>query len=82
MSKLSLLTQNAKGGTPLWKENLGYAALFMENEEKTIIADAFEGMGSTYKRRDKTHITISKGAKRFEFNSFNDLFTHLEKTMK
>lgn len=82
MSKLSLKTQNTKGGNPLWKADLGYTAIFIESEENKIIADAFEGYGVGYKRRDKTQIIISKGSKHYTFNSFDSLFNHLEKTVK
>ena len=82
-SKLSLKTQNSKGGTPLWKPDLGYASLFIDgSESKNIIVDAFEGSGYSYKRREQTKIQIGGAGKYFTFNSFDELINHLEKTLK
>ena len=79
MSKLKLKTQNTKGGNPQWKEDLGYTALFLDSEDNRIIADAFEGLGASYKRREQTQIIITKGNVNHVFPSFDSLWNHLER---
>lgn len=79
MSKISLKTQNRRGGNPLWKSDLGYAAIFIDEEKNTIIADAFEGSGDSYRRREMSVIEISNGLKTYTFNSFEELFNKLER---
>lgn len=82
MSKLSLKTQNTRGGTPLYKPDLGYIVSFCDNERNRIVTDAFDGFGNTYKRRNFTKITISNDLHTFTFNSFDELIKSLLPTNK
>jgi len=56
MTKVDYKVQGVRGGNPQYKENVGYVSIFADN--LTITADAFEGFGSDYKRREQTQITI------------------------
>lgn len=58
-AKLSLKTQGIKCGTPQWKEELGYAACYLNDKDRHVIAvDAFSGSGTNYKRREENLINI------------------------
>jgi len=80
-SKLSTKIQGVKGGNLSYKEQNGRVVLFLDSSENNIIADAFAGCGASYKRREQTQIVIAKGSEMFTFNSFDDLFNHLQKTI-
>lgn len=54
---LQVKTQNKRGGAPQFKENLGYATVFLDDDNK-IIVDNYEGFGETYKRAKETNVTI------------------------
>lgn len=57
MNKINYKVQGVRGGNPSYRENVGYVATFVDG--LTIVADAFEGYGDTYKRREENLITIS-----------------------
>lgn len=58
MKNIAVKTQNSKGGTPLYKENLGYVTTFIGHSADSIVVDAFEGQGDDYKRRELMEIRI------------------------
>ena len=59
-NKFSLLlkTQNKKGNEPQFKENLGFASVFLNNNVMVSI-DLFEGHGNNCKRLDQPKIQIA-----------------------
>ncbi len=59
MAKLSLKTQNTKGGSPLWKERLGYTASFLDGKGgNRIICDAYIGEDSQRREREEVNIEL------------------------
>lgn len=56
---IAVKTQNRKGGTPIWKEKLGYICTFIgDNMERYIGVDAYEGFGDNYRERKTPEIRI------------------------
>ena len=82
IAKLSIKTQGVKGGNPQYKERLGYASTFVDNSENVIIVDGFDGVGENYQERVNSKITFQKGNRMIQFDSFDDLFNLLEKTIE
>ena len=58
MATLNIKTQGKRGGNPQYKEDIGYATLFL-NSQDYISIDVFEGYGETYKRREQEEINIT-----------------------
>ena len=78
MGNLAIKTQNVKGGTPQFKDNVGYVSTFIGNNEDRIVVDAFEGFGETYKRREMHEISIfENGTLIFNGNKY-ELFEKLK----
>jgi hypothetical protein len=69
-TQVNLKTQNIKGNEPKYKENIGYASVFIEEEDSlNIIVDAFKGAGNSYERRESGNIKIiHNGEVKFEGN--------------
>lgn len=61
MSKLNVSIQGIRGGNFRATNNIGCVIAKIEDwpEDKTITIDAFEGSGSSYKRREN-HIIVIK----------------------
>lgn len=78
--KLSVKTQNRRGGNPIWKENVGYGVIFIGGNQDTYISvDAFEGFGTSYKERDEPLIRIQG---KLNEALFIGTFTELETKLK
>ena len=73
MSKLGIKTQNKRGGNPLWKDDLGYVAVFVDGRANDIIVDAFVGTGEDYMRRDQSLININKDGRPVFSGTFDEL---------
>jgi hypothetical protein len=73
MAKLSLKTQNTRGGNPLWKERLGYTANFLDGEGNIIICDTYEGQGKQRKERKVVNIELYRKGKLIFEGTFNQL---------
>ena len=79
MKNLAVKTQNKKGKTAQYKENLGFVTTFIRHSEDYIIVDDFEGAGETYKQRELTEIRVyHNGTLIFEGNKY-DFFEQLKK---
>ena len=79
MKKKKKKTQNKKGDSMQYKENLGYVTTFIRHSEDCIIVDDFEGAGETYKQRELTEIRVyENGTLIFEGNKY-DFFEQLKK---
>lgn len=79
MKNLAVKTQNKKGNTPQYKENLGFVTTFIRHSEDYIVVDDFEGAGETYKQRELTEIRVyHNGTLIFEGNKY-DFFEQLKK---
>lgn len=78
--KLSVKTQNRRGGNPIWKENVGYGAIFLGySQDKYISIDAFEGYDTSYKERDEPQIRIQGESNEALFiGTFAELETKLK----
>ena len=57
MATLNIKTQGKKGGNPQYKEDIGYASLFLHSQDY-ISVDMFEGYGENYKKREQEEIII------------------------
>jgi hypothetical protein len=82
MKYLGVKTQNAAGGTPLWKENLGYVVTFIGRSEDYISVDAFEGQGLRYKKREQPEIRIVQNGVELFVGDKHDLFNLLTNTQQ
>ena len=79
MKNLAVKTQNKKGNTPQYKENLGYVTTFLRDDKDYIIVDDFQGSGENYKQRELTEIRVyHNGTLIFEGNKY-DFFEQLKK---
>jgi hypothetical protein len=78
--KLSVKTRNRRGGNPIWKENVGYGVIFLNDKnEKYISVDAFEGFGTSYKEREEPLIRIQGELNELIFvGTFAELETKLK----
>lgn len=71
--ELAVKTQNKRGNTPLFKENLGYVSTFIDSNN-VISVDNYTGIGETYKKREDAEIIVqSEGV-----ISFKGTFKELE----
>lgn len=81
MGNIAIKTQGVKGGSPKYKEKIGYVNAFLRNPEDYILVDDFEGAGKTYKQRELTNILIVKNGKTlFDGNKY-ELFSILENNL-
>ena len=59
-AKLSVKLSGIRGGNPVWKDDMGYVACFLNDRKRhRIVVDAFRGAGDTYQRRTENEIEIS-----------------------
>jgi hypothetical protein len=75
-ANINLKVIGVRGGSPSYNENKGQVTTFVEsgnNRQQFISVDAFEGNGSSYKRRDDAHITIHDMYGRVWQGSFAEL---------
>lgn len=76
MKDLAIKTQNRRGGTPQYKENLGYANIIIDNGTY-ILADNYEGQGDNYKKAEETNIQIVVDGMPLFIGSVNELVNRL-----
>ena len=79
MKNLAVKTQNKKGNTPQYKENLGFIATFLRHDEDIIIVDDFQGVGENYKQRELTEIRVYQNGKLIFEGDKYDFFNQLKK---
>lgn len=65
-SRISCKTIGVKGGSPKYKENMRLVCTFIDGSDDYISIDGFQGNGDSYKRREKSLITIHIGGFSFE----------------
>lgn len=86
-SRLGYAISGKRGGTPQIKDDIGYAALFIDNScgcqygGNEISVNAFSGFGDTYERRDKCEITICNDGKEVFRGTFDELTSKLANTV-
>ena len=79
MKNLAVKTQNKKGNTPKYKENLGYVTTFLRHDEDYIVVDDFQGSGANYKQRELTEIRVYHNGKLIFKGDKYDFFEQLKK---
>ena len=85
-SRLGYAISGKRGGNPQVKDDIGYAALFIDNASgcqyggSEISVNAFSGFGDTYERRDKCEITICNEGKEVFRGGFDELVNKLQPT--
>lgn len=72
MKKLAIKTQNRRGNEPKYKENLGFASIFLHSNN-WISIDLFEGFGDSYRERKIEEVTITDNGKTVFKGSFKEL---------
>lgn len=77
MDNLAVKTQNKRGNTPQYKENLGYVTTFFPNE-KLITVDNYKSQGDTYEKREEPQITIQDKGKVHFVGTFQELINKLK----
>ncbi|MBT2621245.1 hypothetical protein [Chryseobacterium sp. ISL-6] len=80
MKKLAIKTQNRAGSEPKYKENLGFASIFLHPQD-WISIDLFEGFGDSYRQRETEEITISDNGNIVFKGSFRELIQILKLTL-
>lgn len=80
MKKLTIKTQNKAGNEPKYKENLGFASIFLHSQD-WISIDLFEGFGDTYRQRETEEITISDNGNIVFKGNFTELVKILKSTL-
>jgi hypothetical protein len=80
MKKLAIKTQNKRGNEPKYKENLGYASIFL-HPEFWISIDLFEGYGDSYRKRENEDITICNNGDIVFKGRFSELIKTLKSTL-
>ena len=79
MKYLEIRTQNKKGNSPQYKENLGCVSTFIRHPQDYIVVDDFDGYGKTYKQKELTEIRVyQNGTLIFEGNKY-EFFEQLKK---
>ena len=79
MGNLAVKTQNKKGDSMQYKENLGYVTTFIRHSEDYIIVDDFDGAGENYKQKELTEIRVyQNGTLIFEGDKY-EFFEQLKK---